>query len=212
LWQSKKTLEKLLMTKIITLLILISGIAVFLFGSPTIIDSYAAETKGDYTIALSIMQDILATDTSDPFYQIRVAWLLYLNEDYGKANEAYLKALKLKDSIDAQIGSINCQLALGKYSDALSQCVQQAKLHPENLILLQKGGYAAYVAKDYAKAADFFNRIADLYPWDMDNRGYLMNNLYLSGQISEAKKQYQFLKKYYPASQILITYKDVFEP
>jgi len=66
--------------------------------------------------------------------------------------------------------------------------------------------------KDYGTAAEFFARITALQPWDMENRGYLMNNLYLSEQEDAAREQYLFLKKYYPQSQLLPNYQRIFEP
>jgi hypothetical protein len=45
----------------------------------------------------------------------------------------------------------------------------------------------------------------------MENRAYLVNNLYLSGNIEAAKAQYKSLKKYYPQSQIVIDYREILD-
>jgi tetratricopeptide (TPR) repeat protein len=81
----------------------------------------------------------------------------------------------------------------------------------QNPTLISKAAYAAYMLKDYALAAAYYAKAEALYPWDMENRGYLVNNLYLAGKTAEARKQYQLLKKYYPQSQIVSMYKDLLD-
>lgn len=200
------------MPRLSLLILTVLIITLPLMAQRNITESYLAETRGDYDSALSVMQELKNSDPSDGFYQIRIAWLLYLKGNYGDACSAYQEAIRLDDNIDAQTGYVNTLLALGRYAEALDACRRLASLHPENPILLGKGGYAAYQLKDYRSAAEFYAQIARSYPWDMENRSYLMNNLYLSEQEEAAREQYQFLKKYYPQSALLPPYKVIFEP
>ncbi|MDP2173792.1 MAG: hypothetical protein Q8J62_08465 [Candidatus Cloacimonadaceae bacterium] len=199
------------MNRPIFLLIILSLITMPLFALRGISESYQAETDGNYVLAHLIMQELLEQDKNEPFFQIRSAWLLYQMGKHAEALVSYQNANRLRENIDANIGIINCQLALGNWKDALSLGSMQVKLHPENTTLLGKAAYAAYMIKDYAKAAQFYTHIFQVYPWDMENRGYLVNNLYLSGDINGAKEHFRLLKKYYPQSAIITIYKGILE-
>lgn len=200
------------MPKTILIILALLVAALPLTALRSIMDSYQAEARGDYNGALAIARELLATAPNDAFYQVRVAWLLYLQGNYGDAASAYEASIRLQDSLDAQLGRLNSLLTLGRYTEALQHSRAQIVLHPENTVLLGKGAYAAYMLKDYRTAAELFGRIAVLYPWDMENREYLMNNLYLSEQEDAAREQYLFLKKYYPQASLLPNYEMIFEP
>ncbi|MDD4224188.1 MAG: tetratricopeptide repeat protein [Candidatus Cloacimonetes bacterium] len=200
------------MPRTIPIILALMLLAFPLLAQRGITESYQAEASGEYDTALAIMRELQSAEPADAFYQVRVAWLLYLQGNYGDAVSAYEAALRLRDSLDAQLGRLNSLLALGRYSEALQHSRAQIRLHPENTDLLGKGAYSAYMLKDYSTAAEFFARIAELYPWDMENRAYLMNNLYLNEQEAAAREQYQFLKKYYPQSTLLPNYQRIFEP
>ncbi len=200
------------MHKIIPIILAMLLLALPLLALRSITDSYQAEARGEYDTALTISRELLAAAPTDAFYQVRVAWLLYLQGNYGDAASAYEASIRLQDSLDAQLGRLNSLLALGRYAETLEHSRAQIKLHPQNITLLGKAAYAAYMLKDYRAAAEFFASIAALHPWDMENRAYLMNNLYLSEQETAAREQYLFLKKYYPQSSLLPNYQRVFEP
>lgn len=171
-------------------------------------ESYLQESKGNYELALQSMQKLKVKEPSDAFYQVRIAWLEYLLGRYDASLASYQAALQLKEHLDAQIGVINCLLALGRYSELLGKVDILLVVHPENQILMAKGAYAAYLAKDYRKAAEYYRKITDISPWDMESRGYLVNNLFLAGEESEALMQLRLLMKYYPHSSIIELYKD----
>lgn len=179
--------------------------------SKTITDSYILETSSNFQGALDVMQDLSAADPGDAFYQIRIAWLQYLLGSYPESILSYRKAILLKDNLDAHLGLINCQLALARYPDAIQEADLLLAVHQQNPLLLGKAGYAAYMLKDYALAAKYYAQSLQIYPWDMETRGYLVNNLYLSGKVAEAKSEYLLLKKYYPQSAVITQYKSVLE-
>ncbi len=172
-------------------------------------ESYSAEARYDFGSALKIMQDLVKAEPNDAFYQVRVAWLQYLSGLYTDAIASYQRSIGIVDNLDAHIGIINCQLALGNYAEALMLCDAQLLVHKQNPTLYSKAAYAAFMQKDHSLAASYYKRSLDIYPWDMEARGYLVNNLYLAGSVREAKEQYQTLKKYYPKSTIVDQYKDI---
>jgi len=83
---------------------------------------------------------------------------------------------------------------------------QILKSYPQSTTILAKAAYAAYMRQDYAGAAGYYAQIIKISPWDMEIRGYLVNNLYLSKDVENARKHYQKLKKYYPDSPIVKEY------
>lgn len=176
-----------------------------------IAQSYALESQADFIGSLEIMRELSAADPQEPFYQVRIAWLEYLLGRYERSISSYRKAIGMKDNLDARVGIINCHLALGDYSLALSATDSLLVEHRQNPQLLAKAAYAAYLLKEHSLAADYYIRLIRLYPWDMESRGYLVNNLYLAGRVDEARVEYRLLKKYYPLSGIVAQYKGVLE-
>jgi tetratricopeptide (TPR) repeat protein len=195
----------------IAVLLLLFCLQLVATDAQSIQDSYLAEARGDYNNAILVMQNLAEKDPTEVFYMMRVAWLSYLMGNYQSALEQYQRSLRSLDHADARLGVINCQLALGLWDEVLSGTQAMLEQNPQNTLALSKAAYAAYMKKSYSLAADYFARIISISPWDMENRGYLVNNLYLSGNISEAGKQYRILKKYFPQSQIVIDYKDILD-
>lgn len=195
------------MTKyLLLILILLYALPMLAANLASIQDSYLAEAKGDYATALLQMQKLAQNDPNELFYSMRMAWLQYLLGSYQEAMKLYQVALNKLEHLDAHLGIINCQLALGQWEAALAKSAQLLPSHPHNTILLGKAAYAAFMQKNYSQAAEYYANILEIYPWDMENRGYLVNNLYLSGDLKTAKQQYTLLKKYAPNSEIVIAY------
>ncbi len=175
-------------------------------GPVSITDSYNAETAKNYTRALQIMEELIKTDPDDSFYLLRIAWLQYLLGRYNEAIKNYQKSNSILINLDAQTGILNCQLALGKWDEARALADQILKSHPQNPVILSKAAYAAFMKQEYRAVADYYLSLLKITPWDMEARGYLLNNLYLAKDIEAAKKQYQLLKKYYPESSMVKEY------
>lgn len=190
------------MSKHILLSLLILFSLQFLLAT-AIQDSYLAELSGDYAQAITHMQKLLQDDPTEVFYSMRTAWLYYLLGSYPQALELYQQSLTRLDHLDAHLGIINCQLALGQWDQALASSQRILPTNSQNTNLLAKAAYAAFMNKAYGTAADYFGYIVAISPWDLENRGYWVNNLYLSGNLPEAKKQYRILKKYHPDSLIV---------
>lgn len=199
--------QKMLKIAVCSFLILVGSIGF----AVNIQDSYLAEARGDYQSALSVMQSLSREDPTELFYTMRTAWLEYLAGDYGAALLNYQKAQRVWDHQDAQIGVINCRLALAEWDAVITYCDQLLAEDTQNTLLLAKAAYAAYMKKSYLVAAEYFARIKRINPWDMENRGYLVNNLYLGGKLVEARQEYKNLKKYHPQSKIVDDYREVLD-
>jgi len=183
----------------------------FAKGKSTITDSYNAETAKNYTRALQIMNELREDDPNDEFYLLRTAWLQYLLGSYKEAEQNYSKSNQIFHSLDAQTGILNCYLALGKWNDAQALADQILKSYPQNPIILSKAAYASYMKQDYRATADYYLEIIKIMPWDMESRGYLVNNLYLAKDVDNARKHFNILKKYYPDSPMVKEYSGIFK-
>ena len=192
-------------TLLILLLCMVAGILLG-EGKASITDSYNAETAKNYSRALQIMEEIAANDPNDEFYQLRIGWLQYLLGRYNDAIASYTKSNRIAHSLDAQTGIVNCQLALGKWDEARALSDQILKNYPQSTTIMGKAAYAAYMKQDYSAAAGYYSSIIKITPWDMEIRGYLVNNLFLSKDVENARRHYQKLKKYYPDSPIVKEY------
>ena len=180
-------------------------------GWASITDSYNAETARNYTRALQIMEDLSANDPNDEFYILRIAWLQYLLGSYNESMKNYQKSNNLYPSLDAQTGILNCQLALGMWNEAHNQAEHILQNFPQNIAVLSKAAYSTYMLQNYRATADYYQRIVNIFPWDMESRGYLVNNLYLSKDIENARQHYQILKKYAPDSAMAKEYSKIFK-
>jgi len=180
-------------------------------GKASITDSYNAETARNYTRALQIMEDLSANDPNDEFYILRIAWLQYLLGSYNESMKNYQKSNNLYPSLDAQTGILNCQLALGMWNEAHNQAEHILQNFPQNIAVLSKAAYSTYMLQNYRATADYYQRIVNIFPWDMESRGYLVNNLYLSKDIENARQHYQILKKYAPDSAMAKEYSKIFK-
>ena len=200
------------MRKIIILLILALFIGNILAqGKASITDSYNAETAKNYTRALQIMEELNTAEPNDEFYILRIAWLQYLLGRYNDSLKNYQKSNSLAPTLDAQTGILNCQLALVKWDEAKRLADQILKNYPQNTTIIGKAAYAAYMKQEYREVADYYLAILRLTPWDMEARGYLINNLYLAKDVENAKKHYQILKKYYPEAAMVKEYSKIFK-
>lgn len=180
-------------------------------GKSSITDSYNAEASKNYTRALEIMQEHAQADPGDEFFRLRIGWLQYLLGRYAEALNSYQAAYRMYPHLDAQLGILNCYLALGRWNEGISQSNLILKSYPQHTLIMAKAAYAAYMKQEYKLAADYYARIIKITPWDMEIRGYLVNNLYLSKDVKGAKIHYQKLKKYAPDSIIAKEYGKIFD-
>jgi len=162
--------------------------------------SYVLEASRNYQAALGKMKTLEKNDKNDAFYKLRIAWLNYLLMKYKDALEYYQKSYKEEPSLDAQEGMVNCYVAMGSWNDAILQASDILVTYPYYVNVLLKAGYASYMRKDYTQAIVFYKRVLAISPYSFEARGYLLASCYYNNNIPEAKKQYQFLLKYYPAS------------
>jgi tetratricopeptide (TPR) repeat protein len=198
---------------LIVILIAISGISLYSQDNSKdlITTSYNAESDKNYVLALEKMKALEMQDNNDAFYKLRIGWLLYLSGKYIESLSYYQESQKLNPSTDAKIGSVNCYVYLGLWNDAIKASSDILQSYPDNTDVLLKAGYAAFMKRDYNQAIDYYERVLSVNPYNFEATGYLLPAYFYSGNTIEARKHYQFLKKYYPESQSVKDFAQVLE-
>jgi len=198
---------------LITILLIIASFSLLAQnnGKDLISASYSAETAKNYTLALEKMKALEAQDTTDAFYKLRIGWLYYLSGKYSESLSYYKKSLKLSPCVDAQVGIVNCYLYLGSWNDAISLCKEILTTYPDYTDVLLKAGFAAYMKKEYNQSINYYLKAIIVNPYSFEARGYIVAAYYYNGNNNEAKKHYQFLKKYDPSSPAVKDFAKVLE-
>ncbi|MBR0502882.1 MAG: tetratricopeptide repeat protein [Paludibacteraceae bacterium] len=147
--------------------------------------SYAYEESKQYANAinelLSIKTDIYAVD-------LRLGWLYYLNGDYKNSLLYYAKSIQLRPtSIEARFGYVLPAAKLKAWDKVAAQYDAIIKLDPNNSKANYYRGLMYYNVGEYAKAAPYFDRIENLYPFDYDIVILSAWNCYYLKKIEKAK-------------------------
>lgn len=168
--------------------------------------SYAAEATGQYSDAIEVLKPLAERDTADAFYQLRLGWLYYLSGQYNVAQVYYQKSRQLTSSQEAEEGLLNCALARTNWDAVVNFGTTILKKYPQNSGIMAKTGFAYYSKKDYASAAEMYRRILDIYPYNLEAKGYLLSCQVLGGERLKAKATYRELKRYSPKNPFVLEY------
>jgi tetratricopeptide (TPR) repeat protein len=129
--------------------------------------SYKHETDGDYTKAA----DILRKEYDEFSYEInlRLGWLTYLNGSFTESSAFYSKAIQLMPlSIEARLGFVLPASAMGNWDHVITRYNEILKIDPNHYLTNYRMGLIYYYREDYQNAYKYFERIANMYPFDYD--------------------------------------------
>jgi len=129
--------------------------------------SYAYENSSLYTKAA----DALKAVYNDKSYEmnLRMGWLLYKNGSYNEAIIYYQKAITiLPTSIEAKLGYVLPQSALGNWDKVIEQYTEILKVDPQNSTTNYRMGLIYYNKGDFKTAFKFMEKATTLYPFDYD--------------------------------------------
>jgi len=129
--------------------------------------SYKLETEGSYTKAI----DVLKTEYNEQSYPInlRLGWLSYLNGSFTESAAYYNKAIQLMPmSIEARLGFALPASAMGNWDHVVTRYNEILKIDPNHSLTNYRMGLIYYYREDYATAFKYFERIANMYPFDYD--------------------------------------------
>jgi tetratricopeptide (TPR) repeat protein len=132
-------------------------------------DSYVLESKGKYSEALVLVEKLSKSEPNEYLFQIRSAWLSYLNAEYTKSAEYYRKAQVLTpDSIEPKLGLIKVFSALGQFKNVETTCRAILKQDPKNYISRTNLAYSLYQAGNFKEARKIYESVLVDYPADLE--------------------------------------------
>lgn len=148
--------------------------------------SYTLETAGDYTNAITSLKKVYLESSYE--LNIRLGWLDYMAGLFSESTSYYSKAIALMPySIEARLGYVLPASAMGNWDQVSNKYLEILKIDPANYPANYRIGLIYYGRKDYASAIKYFEKIANMYPFDYDaNHMYAWSN-YQLGKLREAK-------------------------
>ncbi|MBE0638861.1 MAG: tetratricopeptide repeat protein [Bacteroidales bacterium] len=129
--------------------------------------SYKLETEGSYSKAI----DVLKSGYDEMSYpiNIRLGWLSYLNGSFTESAAYYNKSIQLMPmSIEARLGFALPASAMGNWDHVVTRYNEILKIDPNHSLTNYRMGLIYYYREDYATAFKYFERIANMYPFDYD--------------------------------------------
>lgn len=148
--------------------------------------SYTLETAGDYTTGISTLKKVY--DESSYELNVRLGWLNYMAGLFSESTTYYTRAVALMPySIEARLGYVLPASAMGNWEQVINKYLEILKIDPANYTANYRMGLIYYGRKDYSSGIKYFEKIANMYPFDYDaNHMYAWSN-YQLGKLREAK-------------------------
>ena len=150
--------------------------------------SYTAEAKADYGDAIA---PIRAIYTGTYEQNLRLGWLYFLAKNYTAAAAHYQKAVEQRPyALEPKFGLVKPLNALGQIEKMLNLYGDILKIDPQNTQANYWTGVIHLNRKAYDKAARYFERVVNLYPFDYDSNLSLAWAYFNLGKKAEARALY----------------------
>jgi tetratricopeptide (TPR) repeat protein len=165
----------------------------------TFTKSYAYESDKDYVKAIEVMSNVY--DANSYTMNLRLGWLNYLAGEYIKSQNFYKKAIGLESkSIEARLGYVYPTSVIENWDDVIKTYNDILRIDPNNSTANYRLAYIYNYRKEFEKAANYAQKVVQLYPFDFD-ANYLLGQSYIGlGKIKEAKIHLTRALNYNPSS------------
>ena len=150
--------------------------------------SYAAEAKADYGDAITALLGSYAN-----LYEqnLRLGWLYFLAKNYSASVVYYQKAVEQRPAaIEPKFGLIKPLNALGQIERMVGLYAAILQTDPQNTQANYWTGVIYLNRKQFDKAARYFERVVNLYPFDYDTNLSLAYTYLNLGKKAEARALY----------------------
>jgi tetratricopeptide (TPR) repeat protein len=129
--------------------------------------SYTAETAGEYTKAIDALRKVYMEDSYA--LNLRLGWLTYMTGSFSESTAYYNKAIQLMPySIEARLGFALPASAMGNWEHVITRYQEILRIDANHYTTNYRMGAIYYYREDYQAAHKFFERIANMYPFDYD--------------------------------------------
>ena len=161
-------------------------------------DSYAKEKAEKYAEAATALKAYY--DANSYEINLRLGWLTYLQGQFTESIGYYNKAVELMPyAIEPRFGMALPASAMGNWDMVLVQYNKILAIDPNNTVTLYRMGLISYDKKDYKKAYQFFEKVANLYPFDYQSMLMLAWTNFKLGKTREAKILFNKVLLYNPS-------------
>lgn len=152
--------------------------------------SYIFERNGFYEKAAGALKQHYIAESYE--MNLRLGWLSYLAGNQAQSMEYYNKAIVLAPyAIEPRLGYVLPLSKIGNWNDVLEQYKKILEVDPMNTFVNYKVGMIYYYREQYDLALPYFEKVANLYPFDYDSNIMFAWTSYRLGKLREAKVLFQ---------------------
>jgi len=129
--------------------------------------SYIREATGEVNSAITSLKNVY----SEKSYEInlRLGWLSYQVGNFTESMAYYNRAIELMPyAIEPRFGVVYPGAAMGNWTMVMTQYEKILEISPNNSIAMHRLGLILYGKEDYESARKYFEKVANLYPFDYD--------------------------------------------
>ena len=162
----------------------------FITVSEAFTRSYSYEKEKKFTEAAAELKEIY--DESSYEINLRLGWLTYKAGSHIESMDYYQKAITLKPyAIEARFGYVSPASSTGNWNQVEEQYMKILSIDPENTSANYWLGMICYNREEYDIALKYFEKVANLYPFDYDSTIMYAWTSYKMGNLREAKVLFQ---------------------
>ena len=153
-------------------------------------DSYIQEATGEFLTAISSLKSVYDEDSYE--LNLRLGWLSYQAGSFTDALAYYNRAIELMPyAVEPRFGVVYPGAAVGNWSMVISQYEKILEITPNNSIAMHRLGLIYYGREEYETALRYFEKVANLYPFDYDAMTMLAWTHFRLKNTREAKVLFQ---------------------
>ncbi len=152
--------------------------------------SYIQEATGEINGAVTSLKNVY----SEKSYEInlRLGWLSYQVGNFTESIAYYNRAIELMPyAIEPRFGVVYPGAAMGNWTIVMAQYEKILEISPNNSIAMHRLGLILYGKEDYESAKKYFEKVANLYPFDYDALTMLAWSHFKLNNFREAKVLFQ---------------------
>jgi tetratricopeptide (TPR) repeat protein len=160
--------------------------------------SYAAETRGDYSSALDLMER-LGPAGGGYVGVLRKGWLHYLAGRHAPSASAYQRAGALEPAaVEPRLGAMLPLMALRRWKDAQKAGEEVLLLSPNDFTATSRLAWIHFSQAQYAEAEAHYRRAVTAYPASAEMRTGLGWTLLKLGRGKEARAAFEQVLAFAP--------------
>jgi len=152
--------------------------------------SYIQEATGEINGAITSLKNVYSEKSYE--VNLRLGWLSYQSGSFTESTAYYNRAIDLMPyAIEPRFGVVYPGAAMGNWTMVMAQYEKILEISPNNSIAMHRLGLILYGKEDYESARKYFEKVANLYPFDYDALSMLAWSHFKLNNFREAKVLFQ---------------------